>query len=82
MSNRTWPSASSRPRGCTRRCDDYDGGELGFWAPFGHIPDGLAALQDHDDLLPTSDLARAQREWAVIAPVIETLRTTPELCEL
>ena len=61
---------------------DYDGGELRFWAPFGHIPDGLAALQDRDDLLPTSDLARAQREWAVIAPVIETLRTTPELCEL
>ncbi|MDQ2637384.1 MAG: aminoglycoside phosphotransferase family protein [Actinomycetota bacterium] len=50
---------------------DYDGEELGFWAPFGmYIPDGLCALQGRDDLLPPTDLARAQREWALIAPVL------------
>ena len=58
---------------------DYDGGELRFWAPFGHIPDGLVALQGRDDLLPASDLARAQREWAVIAPVL-TSRAAFESC--
>lgn len=49
---------------------DYDGSDLRFWAPFANIPDGLAALQGRDDLLPASDLARAQREWTVIAPVL------------
>lgn len=55
---------------------DDDGGELGFWAPFGmYIPDGLAALQGRMDLLPLSDLARAQREWALIAPVLTSRAT-------
>ncbi|MGV0644854.1 aminoglycoside phosphotransferase family protein [Mycolicibacterium sp. XJ879] len=49
---------------------DYDG-DLGFWTPFGkYIPDGLAALQHRDDLLPESDLVRAQREWALIGPML------------
>ncbi|MGE2690245.1 aminoglycoside phosphotransferase family protein [Mycolicibacterium pulveris] len=48
----------------------YDGA-LGFWVPFGmYIPDGLAALHGRDDLLPSPDLARAQREWSLIGPVL------------
>ncbi|MGV0715175.1 phosphotransferase [Mycolicibacterium sp. XJ662] len=54
---------------------DYDG-DLGFWTPFSkYIPDGLAALQHRDDLLPSSDLARAQREWAVIGPMLTSRAT-------
>ena len=50
---------------------DYDAGGLGFWAPFGtYIPEGLAELKRLPDLLSATDLARAQREWAVIAPVL------------
>lgn len=50
------------------RC--YDG-DLDFWAPFAtYIPDGLAALERMPELLSAADLERAQREWAVIAPVL------------
>jgi Phosphotransferase enzyme family len=50
---------------------DYDAGELGFWAPFGtYIPEGLTELKRMPDLLCPTDLARAQREWAVLAPVL------------
>jgi hypothetical protein len=50
---------------------DYDGGGLGFWAPFGtYIPEGLAELKRMPDLLAAADLARAQREWAVLSPVL------------
>lgn len=56
---------------------DYDG-ELGFWAPFGsYIPEGLAALERLPNLISAADLQRAQREWAVIAPVL-TSRTAFE----
>lgn len=49
---------------------DYDG-DLGFWAPFGtYIPEGLAELERMPDLIEAADLQRAQREWAVIAPVL------------
>jgi hypothetical protein len=49
---------------------EYDG-DLEFWAPFGtYIPDGLAALERMPELLSAVDLQRAQREWAVIAPVL------------
>lgn len=49
---------------------DYDG-DLDFWVPFGtYIPDGLAALERMPELLNAADLERAQREWAVIAPVL------------
>lgn len=49
---------------------EYDG-DLDFWAPFGtYIPDGLAAVERMPELLPASDLERAQREWDVIAPVL------------
>lgn len=49
---------------------EYDG-DLEFWAPFAtYIPDGLAALARMPGLLPATDLERAQREWAVIAPVL------------
>jgi hypothetical protein len=50
---------------------DYDGTELGFWAPFGtYIPEGLAELRRLPDLVCAADLARAQREWAVLGPVL------------
>jgi hypothetical protein len=50
---------------------DYDAGELGFWAPFGtYIPEGLAELRRMPDLVASADLERAQREWAVLAPVL------------
>jgi hypothetical protein len=50
---------------------DYPGDDLGFWAPFGsYIPEGLAALEHLPDLLDIADLQRAQREWAVLAPVL------------
>ena len=49
---------------------DYEG-DLGFWAPYGaYIPEGLAELQRRPDLLDPVDLQRAQREWAVLAPVM------------
>lgn len=57
---------------------DYDGGGLGFWAPFGtYIPEGLAELKRMPDLLAATDLERAQREWAVLSPVL-TSRTAFE----
>jgi hypothetical protein len=50
---------------------DYDGDNLGFWAPFGtYIPEALAELEGMPDLLSVADLGRAQREWAVLAPVL------------
>jgi hypothetical protein len=50
---------------------EYNDPELGFWAPFGtYIPEGLAALEHLPHLLDAADLQRAQREWAVIAPVL------------
>jgi hypothetical protein len=49
---------------------DYDS-ELGFWAPFGtYIPEGLAELRRLPDLVCAPDLERAQREWAVLGPVL------------
>ncbi|KWX23344.1 aminoglycoside phosphotransferase [Mycolicibacterium wolinskyi] len=49
---------------------DYDG-PLSFWAPFGtYIPQGLAELQGLPELISGADLERAQREWAVLAPVL------------
>lgn len=46
-------------------------GELGFWVPFGtYIPSGLAALEGRPDLLDSADLLRAQREWALIEPLV------------
>ena len=50
---------------------DYDGGDLGFWVPFGtYVPQGLAALRDLPGLVSDSDVERAQREWDVVAPVL------------
>jgi Phosphotransferase enzyme family len=50
---------------------DYDGTDLGFWVPFGtYIPEGLAELNRMPDLICAADLERAQREWAVVAPVL------------
>jgi len=50
---------------------DYDGGQLGFWAPFGtYIPGGLAELERMPELLSAADLGRARREWEVIEPVL------------
>jgi hypothetical protein len=50
---------------------DYDGGGLGFWAPFGtYIPEGLAALERLPELASATDVQRAQREWDVLAPVL------------
>jgi Phosphotransferase enzyme family len=45
-------------------------GKLGFLTPFhAFIPDALAQLRHRPDLLDPADLARAQREWATLAPV-------------
>lgn len=50
---------------------DYDGDGLGFWTQFGtYIPDALAELEHHPDLLDRADLVRAQQEWERIEPVI------------
>ena len=50
---------------------DYDADGLGFWAPFGtYIPEGLTELTRMPDLVSAADLERAQREWAVLAPVL------------
>jgi hypothetical protein len=50
---------------------EFDGGELGFWTPFNtYIPDGLAELERLPDLLGAADLQRAQREWALISPLL------------
>jgi hypothetical protein len=50
---------------------DYDGGSLGFWAPFGtYIPEGLAELERMPDMVSAADLRRAQGEWAIIAPAL------------
>jgi len=50
---------------------DYDGDDLGFWVPFGtYIPEGLAELERMPELIDAADLQRAQREWAVIEPVL------------
>lgn len=50
---------------------DYDAEGLGFWAPFGtYIPEGLAELERHPDLIDAADLERAQREWAILAPIL------------
>ncbi|BBZ33412.1 phosphotransferase [Mycolicibacterium confluentis] len=50
---------------------DYDGSGLGFWTPFGaYIPESLAALEHLPGLVDATDLARAQREWEALAPVL------------
>ncbi|MCT7657901.1 aminoglycoside phosphotransferase family protein [Mycobacterium deserti] len=50
---------------------DYEGDGLGFWTPFGtYIPEGLAELAHMPELLDPADLRRAQREWAVLSPVL------------
>lgn len=55
---------------------DFDADGLGFWAPFGtYIPEGLVALEHMPDLISAVDLQRAQREWAVLAPVLTSRRT-------
>ncbi|MGH3872239.1 MAG: aminoglycoside phosphotransferase family protein [Pseudonocardiaceae bacterium] len=46
-------------------------GELAFLVPLdASIPDGLAQLEHHPDLLTAADLDRARREWAVIEPLV------------
>lgn len=56
---------------------DYPG-ELDFWAPYGaYIPEGLIALERLPGVVDRADLARAQREWPVVAPVL-TSRTAFE----
>lgn len=50
---------------------DYDGDELGFWAPFGtYIAEGLTALAGMPELIEPADVQRAQDEWIVLAPVL------------
>ncbi|MEV3902966.1 aminoglycoside phosphotransferase family protein [Mycobacterium sp. NPDC050551] len=65
-----WPrrfAATARLHAALRDCD---AAELGFWTQFStYIPEGLAELERRPDLLDTADVARAQREWADIAPV-------------
>ncbi|OBF25061.1 aminoglycoside phosphotransferase [Mycobacterium sp. ACS4331] len=55
---------------------EYDGSGLGFWTPFGaYIPASLAALEHLPGLVDATDLARAQREWEVLAPVLTDRET-------
>lgn len=50
---------------------DYDGGGLGFWAPFSlFIPEALTALEGLPELVSAADVERARREWEVLAPVL------------
>lgn len=52
---------------------DYDGPELGFWVPFrSYIPESLVALERLPELLSSTDVQRAQQEWSVIAPIMES----------
>lgn len=45
-------------------------GELPFLFPLDEsIPDGLAQLEHHPELLDATSLARARREWAVLEPL-------------
>lgn len=47
--------------------------ELAFLMPFdASIPDGLAQLEEHPDLLDAADLDRARREWAVLEPLVSS----------
>lgn len=66
-----WPrrcEATARLHAALRDCD---AAELGFWTQFNaYIPDGFAELERWPDLLHPADVARAQREWAEIAPVL------------
>ena len=51
----------------------YDSTGLGFLQPFGpFIPDALAQLEQHPDLVSSSDLLRAQREWATLGPLVSS----------
>lgn len=44
---------------------------LDFWTPYStYIPDGLTALDQLPEVVDDVDLARAQREWAVVGPVL------------
>lgn len=46
-------------------------GELDFWVPYGtYVPEGLAALEHLPGVVAHADLERAQREWAVMAPIL------------
>lgn len=51
---------------------NYDGAQLGFCTPFSSVAPGLAALERSPDLIAPPDLRRARREWAVLAPVLES----------
>lgn len=65
-----WSSRLRQTAGLHAALRDYDG-PLSFWAPFGtYIPEGLAELQGLPELMSGADLERAQREWAVLAPVL------------
>jgi hypothetical protein len=49
----------------------YDGAGLGFMEQFAAlVPDALAQLDHHPDLLSAGDLQRAQQEWSVLGPVV------------
>ena len=51
----------------------YDSAELSFLQPFGpFIPDALAELERLPDLVSASDVARAQREWATVGPLVSS----------
>jgi hypothetical protein len=45
--------------------------ELPFLVPLDEsVPDGLAQLEHHPDLLDAADLDRARHEWAVVEPLV------------
>ena len=47
--------------------------ELPFLVPMdASIPDGLAQLEDHPEVLAADDLDRARREWAMLEPVVSS----------
>ncbi|KUI33228.1 aminoglycoside phosphotransferase [Mycobacterium sp. IS-1742] len=55
---------------------DHDGAELGFFTQFGtYIPEALAELEHHPDLLDRADLVRAHQDWERIGPVLTSRAT-------
>jgi Phosphotransferase enzyme family len=49
--------------------------DLAFLMPLdASIPDGLAQLKHHPELLDTADLDRAQQEWALLKPILSSQR--------
>lgn len=50
---------------------EYEGDGLGFFTQFAtYIPEALAELEQHPELLDVSDMRRAHQDWERLAPVL------------